>query len=514
MSTLPAATVAPDLVAIRLAMLVPPDSKVVFEVCRPSASVASLARLRNPAIRFAILPLSDERGPDDVPALLGPARPQFDSVLFHEAVLALPSPFAMVGMLLPYLHPGAPVLFALPRVALERLQAGGPSASPRAAIHAALAEIGLVAVQVFTVCPDGAKDTGDFSHVIVQAVRQGELRRLLISANTLRPSGGCNDTRIDLPHAFLSTVPGVRIQSGVNHIYKTDRLPGEGRVNILQRRICSPNDLTNLKMVMQQGYLLVAEFDDHPNHWPAMTEFRHLTFRAVHAVQTSTEDLAEELRQYNPEIAIFPNQIAALPPPRAVRADGRVTLFFGAFNRGGDWHPMMEPLNQLLATHRGRIDVQVVHDRAFFDALATGDKSFTPTCSYEDYIRILQRCDIALLPLNDTLFNRCKSDLKFIECAAHSVVVLASPIVYGESVKDSVTGVLFRTPEEFRLRLEGLITNSWTRAGIAERAYRYVRDHRLLAQHFRKRLSWYSSLLERKEELDARLFERVPELRP
>nr|WP_247887250.1 glycosyltransferase [Azospirillum sp. SYSU D00513] len=174
----------------------------------------------------------------------------------------------------------------------------------------------------------------------------------------------------------------------------------------------------------------------------------------------------------------------------------------------------MEPLNRLLAEHRGWIDVQVVHDRAFFDALATDDKSFTPTCGYDGYIEILRRCDIGLLPLNDTLFNRCKSDLKFIECAAHGVVALASPTVYSGSVEDGVTGVLFRTPQEFHDRLNQLVVDPSARSGIADRAYGYVLGHRLLAQHFRKRLSWYESLLDRKAELDARLFERVPELRP
>ena len=173
----------------------------------------------------------------------------------------------------------------------------------------------------------------------------------------------------------------------------------------------------------------------------------------------------------------------------------------------------MEPLNRLLGEHPGRIDVQVVHDRAFFDALATTDKRFTPTCDYDGYIDVLRRCDVALLPLNDTLFNRCKSDLKFIECAAHGVVALASPTVYAGSVRDGVTGLLFHSPADFLEKLRGLVVDPRMRTAIAGRAYEYVRDHRLLAQHFRKRLSWYESLLARKEELDARLFERLPELR-
>ncbi len=508
------AVTRPGTVAARLAGLVPPDSRSVFEMCRPGLSVAAQVRSRNPAIRFAILPLPDGRPfPADFPAMLGPARPQFDCLVIHDVFPDDRSPFATLGALLPHLTPGAAVLFVLARDACERLCAEGGKEVLLASVRTALTDIGLDVAQGIMVFAGESPDAGGYSHLIVQAAPAGGLQRLYLSAMTLRPAGACNDMRIDLPNAFLATVPGVRTQAAINLVRDLPLLPGERRVAVLQRRIFQPHHLPGLKDILERGYLLVAEFDDHPNHWPEIERFGNLSFRAAHAVQTSTDVLAEELRPLNPEIAVFPNQIATLPPPRPARTDGRLSLFFGAFNRQGDWDSLMEPLNRLLGEHPGRIDVQVVHDRAFFDALATTDKRFTPTCDYDGYIDVLRRCDVALLPLNDTLFNRCKSDLKFIECAAHGVVALASPTVYAGSVRDGVTGLLFHSPADFLEKLRGLVVDPRMRTAIAGRAYEYVRDHRLLAQHFRKRLSWYESLLARKEELDARLFERLPELR-
>ena len=42
-------------------------------------------------------------------------------------------------------------------------------------------------------------------------------------------------------------------------------------------------------------FVLVSEFDDDPDHWPAIKENKNLNFTAMHAVQTSTEILGKKL---------------------------------------------------------------------------------------------------------------------------------------------------------------------------------------------------------------------------
>lgn len=500
--------------AARLVSLLPADARAVLELGRPDQSVAARVRLRNPAAAFALLPLTSPGS--DLMALPGsPSAGPFDALLVHDAVPPVPDPLAAAAAALPHLKPGGPLLMVLTKDWCERQRTAQSKTSLIAAIEAALNSGPLhdsgLEVDCAALVPgaDGAVE-----HLVVRAAQRGSFRRLYIGAMTLRPAGACNDTRIDLPNACLETVPGLRVKSSVEHVSNVERLSGERRIAILQRRIAGAGDIGGLRGLLREGYLLVSEFDDHPDHWPEMVRNRHLTFRGVHAVQTSTDFLAGELRRHNPELAVFPNQIATLPPLRRPRPDGRLGLFFGAFNRGEDWQPLLEPLNRILAANRGRVGVQVVHDRAFFNALETDTKAFMPTCGYDGYIQALRRCDIGLLPLNDTLFNRSKSDLKFIECAAHGVAALASPVVYEDTIRDGDTGVLFHSPGAFAERLTRLIEDTEWRTGIVGRAYAYVRDHRLMALHFRKRLDWYNSLLDRKEELDARLYERVPELRP
>ncbi len=156
--------------------------------------------------------------------------------------------------------------------------------------------------------------------------------------------------------------------------------------------------------------------------------------------------------------------------------------------------------------------MQVVYDLAFFDALTTPHKAFEPLCSYDRYHELLHAADIVLLPLEPTRFNQHKSDLKFIECAAHGAAALASPTVYGAAIKHEETGVVYHSPAEFGLLLEKLINDGPLRRRLGRNAYRHVAAHRLLKNHFLSRLNWYRRMLARLSELDAELRVRVPEL--
>jgi len=163
------------------------------------------------------------------------------------------------------------------------------------------------------------------------------------------------------------------------------------------------------------------------------------------------------LRTRNPEIAVFPNAIRALPELHNFLDPQVLTLFFGALNRERDWAPLMPGLNEVAQKAGDRLRFSVVHDRAFFDALHTSHKRFTPTCDHENYMTLLGQCEISLMPLADTPFNRAKSDLKFIEAGACRVATVASHIMYSGSVEDGSTGLLFHDADELRDRLLRLV---------------------------------------------------------
>ena len=280
---------------------------------------------------------------------------------------------------------------------------------------------------------------------------------------------------------------------------------GEKKVFFWQR--VSPPSFAAQKELIRRGYLIIYEIDDDPYRWrEAYEQNDYLAFRSCHAVQVSTEPLAKFIRQYNPHVAVFPNQLAVLPPPREYREEP-VHLFFGALNREQDWPELIPYINECLTAVPHT--VTVLHDRQFFDALATEHKNFVPFCPYQQYQQLLSQAHIAFLPLADVRFNWMKSDLKFLECAAHGVVALASPVVYGDSVQDGKTGVLYRSPREFGDKLALLLQDGQRRRAIAGQAYQWVRDNRMLCRHYLKRLEWYQHLHANYDALTAEIYQRV-----
>src|SRR5262249_45296916 len=152
----------------------------------------------------------------------------------------------------------------------------------------------------------------------------------------------------------LSTIPGFQTASQEKElgVHRVELPVAQGceQVLLLQRGILFPEaGLQSIRDRLRPGYLIVAEWDDDPLHWPDLVATGFLTFRVVHCVQTSTEPLADLLRQYNPHVAVFPNQLTYLPPPRTYSDRGPLRLFFGALNREDDWKPILPSLNHILA---------------------------------------------------------------------------------------------------------------------------------------------------------------------
>ncbi|MBK1623198.1 glycosyltransferase [Afifella marina] len=320
--------------------------------------------------------------------------------------------------------------------------------------------------------------------------------------------------RMQAPLAALGTLPDFEI----GQVLPAPRIvlrPGEEKrgVFIWQRPILTrQGSLASYRSILQTHKLLVVEFDDHPMRWPAIAENDHLTFRAAHAVRTSTEKMAEIIREWNPNVFVSPNQIEALPPFRPVEPrQGPVRLLFAALNRKEDWAPYIDAVNEVVFRYGPeKLRVDVVFDRAFFDAVKAEDKHYQPVLPFREYKALLSKADIAWLPLEDNLFNRCKSDLKFIECGAYSVAVVASPVIYGDVVRHGETGLLYKSAKQLREHLRALIEDREQRGKIARAAYEEVASRRMRTYHASGEAAWFTELLRNHEALEA---ERVARLR-
>jgi len=335
-----------------------------------------------------------------------------------------------------------------------------------------------------------------------------------VAASMLQPVGGVSHVRVVYPLQALRSDPTVLTQFATAGEIK---VPGDmPRIFVMHRpMLAGEPGAAVVRNLLSEGWVIVTEFDDHPDHFGMLDAEDQLAFRGVHAVQTSTPALAAVLRTHNPEVVVFPNAIRVLPEVRNFVDPQALTLFFGALNRERDWAPLMPALNEAAGKAGERLRFCVVHDQGFFDALHTPHKQFTPTCDYDTYLTLLGQCEIALMPLGDTPFNRAKSDLKFIEAGACRVATLASHIVYADSIEDGRTGLLFHTADELRDRLLRLVAMPELARDLGDAARHYVAGERMLAYQVAPRIAWYRSLWARRAELNSALHARlmdVPQL--
>ena len=337
----------------------------------------------------------------------------------------------------------------------------------------------------------------------------------------------CGLKRVFEPLNALTTEPNMQIfyheSRQVYNILKAEDFPK--RVFINQR--ISFSTFTEGKIFFEKlkkaGYLYVSEIDDNPVIWGdeyAKTDY--VNFRGVHAVQTSTEYLADYLKQFNPNVKIFANHLKKIAPLRDFKNQKKypVRIFFGAVNRDAEFMDILPILNQLAQKYGDKIQFKIIARIQRFNALETpnkiliGDPKYYDGqfVDYEKYLQTLRESDIALLPLIDNEFNRSKSDLKFIECGACGAAVLASSVVYPKTVKDGVTGLIYHDKKEFAQKLQLLIEYRVKRYELATAAYDYVKNNRLLSQHYEERLDWYNELFQRLDELNAATHARIDEM--
>lgn len=374
------------------------------------------------------------------------------------------------------------------------------------------------ALESFGIKPDDfLKETSPLQYVI----RAGKHPRKSLRINiltTLKNFPSHADVRIVKPARNLTSLPKIKVITGT----KCNLLPKESTTPriILWQRPAPKRDnefhLQNLITLVNQGHVVIADIDDDPNS-PAWSEQDFFAFRGVHAVQASTNRIAEEIRKHNPEVFVAPNNLeylGAIKPKKSSKEPLRI--FFGSLNRESDWAAWLPTLNAVFKETPNSWEVSVIHDHLFYESIKISSKrkTFSPTCDLATYRRFLSKADIIFLPLADTSFNRFKSDLSAIEAAGQGLAILANPTVYGETVRQGLPAALFNSESELYE-----IMNEWQKEPDKARlmganAQQWVAQHRMQADLVEKQEAWYRDLWNRRDNLTRCVHKREPFLTP
>lgn len=245
---------------------------------------------------------------------------------------------------------------------------------------------------------------------------------------------------------------------------------------------------------MFTGAKLVMDVDDdpfsvdkeHPGYSYHKSHEQDMKFQLKNcdAVTTTTEELKKVLKKYNDKVVVMPNgidkSIWKLKKPKK-RIDGRIRLgWIGSGSHMVDRivvekaiKTIMEKYPQVDFYHAGMCLVEGAENREF---------SFRGTKGYEEYPAFLNGLDldIAIAPIKDTQFNRCKSNIKWLEHSMLKTPMVLSDVTPYKMVKHGETGFLAKTTEDWVTYLSLLIENPAERKKIGENAYRSVNQEWLI----------------------------------
>lgn len=319
------------------------------------------------------------------------------------------------------------------------------------------------------------------------------------------------EARIDYPLNALAQRESVRVHYEVGRlVIPPDFKPG---VLMLHRQFVNdPNMQQALEQLIAKGWVVISDMDDDPRHWAGFVDSDFYAYRAVHAVTVSTEPMAKLMVQWNPNVQVLPNALPylpELPSSTTPKIDGKFRVFFGALNRLPEWQTIEADMN-LLVLRNPQLEWVIVHERAVYDSLPeTCQKVFYPTLTHDDYLTLLASCDIALLPLNDTPFNRLKSDLKLIEACACACVPIAARFLYAEDPRHANIALFAEQQSDYAHHLVSLLNNPELLEAMKTAGRDYVQKYRLHTQQASIREQFYRGLLVSRSSLEQSRKKRI-----
>jgi glycosyltransferase involved in cell wall biosynthesis len=164
--------------------------------------------------------------------------------------------------------------------------------------------------------------------------------------------------------------------------------------------------------------------------------------------------------------------------PRPARSEIVVTYGSGTRTHNADF---VVAAPGLLAAMRARprLMLRIAGDvklPASFDAL--GDRvERVPKTHFAAYMERLADSDISIAPLENTIFNDCKSNIKFLEAAALGLVSICSPCDnFRDVVRQGVNGLLANSDREWEAALLALADDPALRQRLGEAARQTALD--------------------------------------
>jgi tetratricopeptide (TPR) repeat protein len=286
---------------------------------------------------------------------------------------------------------------------------------------------------------------------------------------------------------------------------------------VILNNICDPDLLPVIRKRKEKGLLTIFELSDDLNAlqpWNAVYEFYQnkensaLIYRLANycdKLQFSAYELQKLYGRLNAINKVFPNQILDLPPERASNNNDEFIIGWGGSH--GHLEDIASISDQLIKwiMSKPKARLYMMCSKPIWDLfkeLPEDKKRHFPTGSLTDYYKFLSEIHVGIAPLQNTGFNRCRSDVKFLEYAVSGVVPLLSNLEpFRFSVVHGKTGFLFKDEADLINTLDLLENNRQILKDVSASAKAYVIRQRLQSDHINERLELYRNCIQPKRSM-------------
>lgn len=265
-----------------------------------------------------------------------------------------------------------------------------------------------------------------------------------------------------------------------------------------------------IPVVMDLDDYLIGLPPDHPDRkWsPFAFELPALlhAMMNVDAITVTTPVLKSVVDQYNKNVFVLPNYLDDSIwsfKPKSTR--GRQSLvhiaFIGTQSHQPDVEKIAKPLRKIAEKYKQKVSFLFygLEIPETLKDLANIQHRASVTYDYADFaldVRSIS-ADIAIAPLNNTVFNRCKSPIKYMEYTAMGLpCVFSRTVPYSDIIEDGVNGFLAEKPNEWIEKISKLIDDQILRKQVLVNAQHDVRTNWMLHDHANLWQACYDQVLD------------------
>lgn len=315
--------------------------------------------------------------------------------------------------------------------------------------------------------------------------------------------------RIQQPAEALGRIPGVRVVNLSNACPHAREFCLAADVLVLHL-IGEHNLLPVVATRRERGLPTVYEISDNFLALPSWVPFRRwftepanlaTTFQLIRmadAVQGVSGFLLEQFGFLNEHRVVFENQIMNLKALEPRDAGPLVIGWAGSLGHTEDLARVASGIRDFCHRHE-EVRFAFMGEREQYHPVFGPNPpaafSHREPGTLEEYYAFLEGLDIGIAPLEDTAYNLCRSDVKFIEYASRGAVpVVADLEPYRRHVVHGENGFLFDDLASLMRVLETLLEDRSLLSRVRDTAFRYVRTERVESLHVHQRAAFYERL--------------------